>query len=32
MKLLYGLFFEKTAYVMMGVLGIEEQVGTLRFR
>jgi hypothetical protein len=31
-KVLYGLFLEKSTYVIMGTLGIEEQVGTLRFR
>jgi hypothetical protein len=32
MKVLYNLFVRKSAYVMMGALGIEKQVGTLRFR
>jgi hypothetical protein len=31
-KVLYGLLLEKNAYVIMGALGIEEQVGILRFR
>jgi hypothetical protein len=30
-KVLYGLFLEDNTYVIMGALGIEEQVGTLRF-
>ncbi len=30
-KVLYGLFLEENAYAIMGALGIEEQVGTLRF-
>ncbi len=32
MKVLYGLFLEKNTYVIMGALGIKEQVGTSRFR
>jgi len=32
MKVLYGLFLKKNAYVIVGALGIEEQVGTSRFR
>jgi hypothetical protein len=31
-KLLYGLFLEESTYDIVGVLGIEEQLGTLRFR
>jgi hypothetical protein len=32
MKVLYGLFLEGSAYVIMGGLGIEEQVATLWFK
>jgi hypothetical protein len=32
MKVLYDLFLKKNAYVIVGALGIEEQVGTSRFR
>jgi hypothetical protein len=32
MKVLYGLFLKNNAYVIVGVLGIKEQMGTSRFR
>jgi hypothetical protein len=32
MKVLYGLFLEENTYVIVGALGIDEQVGTLMFR
>lgn len=32
MKMLYGLFSKENTYAIMGVPGIEEQLGTLRFR
>jgi hypothetical protein len=32
MKMLYGLFSKENTYVIVGVPGIEEQLGTLRFR
>jgi hypothetical protein len=31
-KMLYGLFSKESTYAIVGVLGIEEQLGTLRFR
>jgi hypothetical protein len=31
-KVLYGLLVEENTYAIVGVLGIEEQVGTLRFK
>jgi hypothetical protein len=31
-KVLYGLFLKNNTYVIMGALGIEEQLGTLRFK
>jgi hypothetical protein len=31
-KVLYGLFLEENTYAIVGASGIEEQVGTLRFR
>jgi len=30
--MLYGLFSKENTYAIMGVPGIEEQLGTLRFR